>query len=163
VLISRDGGAHWARLPLPLPASLCEQSGCEVAEPEFAGATTFLVIWAYPDQALLLVTTDGGANWRLAIMPAGAGPYPRVQFFGASDAIAVSAGAQQSIGHVFYLTSDGGRKWIPAAQGMRFDGGACFDFLSPAIGFTWVPKGAPVIYETFTSGRSWKAITPRLG
>jgi photosystem II stability/assembly factor-like uncharacterized protein len=163
VLVSRDGGAHWTSLRLPLPASLCEQNGCEVAEPQFAGRTTFLVIWAFPDQALLLATTDGGATWRIVILPDGAGPYPRVRFFGTSSGIAVSAGAQGTIGRTFYLTSDGGRTWTPVAQGRRFGSSTSFDFVSSAIGCAWVTNEAPVMYQTSSSGRSWTSFVPRLG
>jgi photosystem II stability/assembly factor-like uncharacterized protein len=163
VLVSRDGGAHWTSLRLPLPASLCEQNGCEVAEPQFAGRTTFLVIWAFPDQALLLATTDGGATWRIVILPDGAGPYPRVRFFGTSSGIAVSAAAQGTIGRTFYLTSDGGRTWTPVAQGRRFGSSTSFDFVSSAIGFAWVTNEAPVMYQTSSSGRSWTSFVPRLG
>jgi photosystem II stability/assembly factor-like uncharacterized protein len=163
VLVSHDGGAHWASVPLPLPASLCEQSGCEVTEPQFGGHTTFLVIWAFPDQALLLVTTDGGATWRIVILPDRAGPYPRLRFFGESDGIAVSAGAQGTIGRTFYLTSDGGRTWTPVAQGRRFGSSTSFDFVSSAIGFAWVPNEAAVMYQTSSSGRSWASFVPRMG
>lgn len=163
VLVSRDGGAHWASPPLPVPPSACQQSGCEVPEPQSVGRTTFLVIWAYPDQALLLETTDGGATWRTVIMPAGAGPYPRVRFFGPHDAIAISAGPQGSIGRDFYLSSDGGRTWTPVAQGGRRGSGASFDFVSPAIGFTWETDGAPVMYQTSSSGQAWASFEPRLG
>jgi photosystem II stability/assembly factor-like uncharacterized protein len=111
-----------------------------------------------------LATTDGGANWRTGIMPTGAGPYPRVRFFGSADGIAVSAGSQGSIGRTFYLTSDGGRTWRPVAQGKRFGGsGASFDFVSPAVGFAWMTSGAPVMYQTSSSGRSWVAFVPLLG
>jgi len=169
VLVSRDGGAHWASPTLPIPPSVCEQSGCDVAEPQFAGRSTFLVIWAYPDQALLLVTTDGGANWRTVIMPAGAGPYPRVRFFGPADGIAISAGPQGSIGRVFYLTVDGGRSWRPVAQGIRFDGtGTNFDFVTQTTGFAWTSgegstSTTPVMRETSSSGRSWASFVPGLG
>jgi photosystem II stability/assembly factor-like uncharacterized protein len=164
VLVSRDDGTHWAIPPLPIPPSACQQSGCEVTGPQFAGPTTFLVIWAYPDQAVLLVTTDGGADWRTVIMPAGAGPYPRVTFFSAADGIVVSAGPQGSIGRIFYLTTDGGRTWQPVVQGRRFGGsGTRFDFLSPAIGYAWMTSPAPVIYQTSSSGRSWTTVVPSLG
>ncbi len=162
-LVSRDGGAHWASPQLPVPASACQQGGCEVAEPEFAGHATFLVITDYPDAALLAVTTDGGASWRTSIMPSGAGPYPRVRFFGPADGIAVSAGPQGSIGRNFYRTSDGGRTWTAVRQGRLFGlSGPSFDFVGPAVGFAWIPGSKPV-YQTSDSGRTWTAFVPRLG
>jgi photosystem II stability/assembly factor-like uncharacterized protein len=163
VLVSRDGGAHWASPPLPIPPSACQQNGCEVAEPQVVGRTTFLVIWAYPDSAVLVVTADDGADWRSVVMPARAGPYPRVRFFGPADGIAVSAGSQGSIGRTFYVTFDGGRTWKPSVQGRRFGGnGASFDFVSPAIGFAWVTGAGPVTYQTSNSGRSWTSFVPGL-
>jgi len=163
VLASRDGGAHWASPPLPIPASACQQDGCDVAAPQFAGRTTFLVISDYPDAALLVVTMDGGATWRTTIMPAGAGPYPRVRFFGQADGIAVSAGSQGSIGRDFYRTLDGGRTWTAVRQGKRFGlGGGNFDFVSPIVGFAWIPGTLPM-YQMSDSGRSWTAFVPRLG
>ena len=127
------------------------------------GRTTFLVIWAYPDSAVLVVTADDGADWRSVVMPARAGPYPRVRFFGPADGIAVSAGSQGSIGRTFYVTFDGGRTWKPSVQGRRFGGnGASFDFVSPAIGFAWVTGAGPVTYQTSNSGRSWTSFVPGL-
>jgi photosystem II stability/assembly factor-like uncharacterized protein len=162
VLVSHDGGAHWASPPLPIPASACQQDGCDVAEPQFAGHTTFLVISDYPNAALLVVTTDGGATWRTTSMPAGAGPYPRVRFFGPADGIAVSAGPQGSIGRDFYRTSDGGRTWTAVRQGKRFGlTGASFDFVSPTVGFAWIPA-AQQMYQTSDSGHSWTAFVPHL-
>ena len=112
---------------------------------------------------MLLVTTDGGTSWLAKIMPGGAGPYPRVRFFGRSDAIAVSAGPQGSIGRDFYLTSDGGRTWTAVRQGRLFGlSGPSFDFVSPAVGFAWIPGSKPV-YQTSDSGHSWTAFVPRLG
>jgi photosystem II stability/assembly factor-like uncharacterized protein len=169
LLVSRDGGAHWANQQLPIPPSACQQSGCEVAAPQFVGHTTFLQISAYPDAALLLVTTDGGGRWLTLIMPGGAGPYPRVRFFSRSDGIAVSAGSQGSIGRDFYLTSDGGRRWTAVPQGRRFGrSGSSFDFVSPTVGFAWIPGadatgGAPSMYRTADSGRTWTSSVPRAG
>ncbi len=94
VLVSRDGGAHWSSQQLPIPQSACEQSGCEVSTPQLARHTTFLPVGDYPDAALLFVSADAGVSWRTVIMPRGAGPYPRVQFFSQSEGIAVSAGSQ---------------------------------------------------------------------
>jgi photosystem II stability/assembly factor-like uncharacterized protein len=101
-------------------------------------------------------------------MPAGAGPYPRVRFFGQSDGIAVSAGPQGTIGRDFYLTSDGGLSWTVVPQGRHFgSSGEDFDFVSMAVGFAWVPGtdaigGAPKVYRTSDSGRTWTSFVPRL-
>jgi photosystem II stability/assembly factor-like uncharacterized protein len=136
-----------------------------VAEPQFARGTTFLEISAYPDQALLLVTTDDGTTWQTRIMPRGAGTYPRVQFFGARAGIAVSAGPQGSIERAFYLTSDAGQHWTAVPQGRQFgQSGADFDFRSPTAGFAWVLGAkSSTMYQTGDSGRTWEAFVPRLG
>jgi photosystem II stability/assembly factor-like uncharacterized protein len=169
ILVSRDGGARWASQQLPIPQSACEQAGCDISEPQFAGRTTFLELTDYPDAPLLFVSLDSGASWRTVIMPGGAGPYPRMQFFTAAEGIAVSAGPQGSIGRNFYLTSDGGLTWTAVPQGRIFDrSGASFDFISPTAGLAWLPPGlsaqsaAPGMYRTSDSGHTWTSFVPRL-
>jgi len=162
VLVSPDGGAQWAAAQLPLPSSAC-RGGCVAFQPQFAGDITFLEVGSYPAPAVLLVSTDAGESWQSESMPAGAGPYPRVTFFGSADAIAVSAGAQGIIGTDFYLTSDGGLSWSAVPQGRRFgSSGASFDFVSPELGFAWTSAGQQ-LYQTRDSGRTWTVSTPQLG
>ena len=166
VLASRDGGTHWAPQPVPLPARICEAGGCEVPAPQFAGRTTFLQINAYPRTGYLLVSRDGGASWKTESLPAGAGPYPRLTFFGARLGIAVSAGAQGMVGSMFYVTSDGGLSWTAVQQGKVFGRAPFgFDFVSPSTGFAWIPGadsagGAPDLEMTTNSGRTWTAFHP---
>jgi photosystem II stability/assembly factor-like uncharacterized protein len=168
VLVTTDGGAHWASQKLPLPATLCEQAGCEVPAPQSAGGTTFLEVSSYPAAAYLLVSHDAGRSWQVESLPAGAGPYPRLEFFGPSSAIAVSAGSQGSIGRDFYLTGDGGLNWTAVRQGRHFGGNwTNFDFVSSGIGYAWIAGAdsagsAPAMYRTSDSGRSWIAFTPGL-
>jgi photosystem II stability/assembly factor-like uncharacterized protein len=162
VLVSRDGGAQWTAAQLPLPSSAC-QDGCTAMQAEFAGPATVLEVGSYPAAAVLLLSTDSGQTWRTESMPAGAGPYPRVTFFGSADAIAVSAGASGVIGRDFYLTSDGGLSWTAVPQGRHFaTSGASFDFLSPQVGFAWTPNGQQ-LYQTSNSGRTWTAVVPQPG
>jgi photosystem II stability/assembly factor-like uncharacterized protein len=170
ILVTRDGGIRWASEQLPIPESACAQDGCEVSEPQFAGHTTFLPMSDFPGRALLFVSTDAGARWRTEGMPAGAGPYPRVQFFGPATAIAVSAGSQGVVGATFYLTSDGGLSWTAVPQGKHFGRrGANFDFVSSTVGFAWLLPGintaspTPKVYLTSDSGRVWTSFVPRLG
>jgi photosystem II stability/assembly factor-like uncharacterized protein len=161
VLVTRDGGAHWATQPVPLPMPDC-QSGCDVQPPQFAGATTVLSVDSYPSAAYLLVSGNSGDAWTVLRLPAGAGPYPRVTFFGATDAIAVSAGAQGVVGPDVLVTSDGGSSWTAVPQGRRFASGASFDFVSPLRGFAWFP-GSRQLYLSSDSGRTWTAVVPQLG
>lgn len=166
VLRSADGGRHWVSPSLPIPASLCESSGCDVPAPQFAGTTTFLEICAYPSAAYLLVSVNAGATWATERLPSGAGPYPRLQFFSATKGIAVSAGSQGAIERDFYLTTNGGQSWTAVRQGRRFGTGESVDFMSQRTGLAWndgiegsVP---PRLLLTTNSGRSWRMITPVL-
>jgi photosystem II stability/assembly factor-like uncharacterized protein len=162
VLVSTDGGAHWASQPLPLQMSLCP-SGCDAQPPQVAGSTTFLQVDTYPSAAYLLVTENSGGRWTVLRLPTRAGPYPRITFFGSATAIAVSAGPQGVIGSDFYLTNDGGLSWTAVAQGRQFgSSGAQFDFLNPKLGFAWIP-GSRQLYQTSDSGQTWTAVAPQLG
>ncbi len=122
VLGSRDGGAHWSAAQLPPPISACPD-GCSVQAPQFAGPATFLQIDAYPSAAYLLVSENAGGTWTELRLPAAAGPYPRLRFFGPADAIAVAAGSQGVIGRDFFVTSDGGRSWTAVVPGRQLAAG----------------------------------------
>jgi photosystem II stability/assembly factor-like uncharacterized protein len=166
VLESADGGTHWTSPSLPLSGLLCESAGCELQAPQFAGTTTFLEICVYPSAAYLLVSSNAGATWQTERLPAGAGPYPRLQWFSATDAIAVSAGAQGVIERNFYLTANGGQSWTAVRQGKRFGSGASFEFISQHTGFAWNDgldgPVQPRLFLTTNSGRSWAVIRPVL-
>ena len=170
VQLSRDGGARWSTQRLPIPEAACEPDGCTTQALLAAPGTTILELEHYPTAAQLLISADDGSSWRAEAMPAGAGPYPRVEFFGAADAIAQSAGPQGSVGSTFFVTSDGGLSWTAVPQGRHFGkGGASFDFISPSAGFAWLIPGInaasppPEVYRTLDSGHTWTSFVPRLG
>jgi hypothetical protein len=166
VLRSAAGGKQWMSPGLPLAADVCMSSGCEIPAPEFAGTATFLEISAYPAAATLLVSANDGATWQTERLPAGAGPYPRLRFFSATKAIAVSAGSQGVIERDFYLTTNGGQSWTAVRQGKRFGPDTSFDFVSQGTGLAWNDglEGPvqPRLFLTTSSGRSWRIITPVL-
>ncbi len=167
VLVTHDAGDHWAPQSLPAAALTCPD-GCWITPPQLIGQTGFLTIGRYPYTGELLVSRDGGSSWQLRYLPAGAGPYPQITFFSADSGIAVSGGAQGTIGGVFYVTADGGRSWTPVPQGRRFGQIPTYiDFVSVRDGFAWISSSgitsgpAPDMYVTTNSGRTWMAITPR--
>lgn len=169
LLVSRDGGAAWAPQPLPVSASICADGGCTLTGPQLAGGAAFLTVAAVGGKPALLVSRNLGQSWAVLPLPALAGMYPRITFFGRSAGVLVAAGAQGTLGGVFYTTADGGRTWRPVRQGTHFTRlGAAIDFASPRTGFAWTTGGdapsgsAPEMYVTANSGRTWTAFAPRL-
>ena len=169
LLVSRDGGVTWAPQPLPLPAGICGDAGCTLTGPQFTGGTGFLTVGVAADTPSLLTTRNLGQSWTALPLPAHAGWYPRITFFGPSRGVLVSAGSQGALGDVFYTTSDGGQRWRPVPQGVHFTQlGAAIDFVSPRTGFAWIQGGdatggsAPDMYETTDSGRTWTSFAPKL-
>lgn len=169
VLQSADGGRHWMSARLPVPQHACQSGGCQVPAPQFAGATTFLQVNAFPSAPYLLVSTDSGTHWTVERLPGSAGPDPRTQWFSPADGITIAAGSQQSVGARSYVTSDGGASWAAVPLSRPFgNAGASFDFVSTGTGFAWIPGtatggGRPAMYQTTDSGRTWTSFTPSLG
>ncbi len=169
-LVSRDGGGSWAAQPLPLPAGTLGTAGgpASLTGPQFAGGTGFLTVAPPPPGTpSLLGTRDAGQSWQLLALPPGAGQYPQVTFFTPADGVLVTAGPQQALGAVFYATADGGRSWTPVRQGTHFTQyGEAIDFASQQAGFAWNSggntAGAPPLYATANSGRTWHLFIPHM-
>jgi photosystem II stability/assembly factor-like uncharacterized protein len=169
-LVSHDGGGSWAAQPLPLPAGTLGTAGgpAFLTGPQFAGGTGFLTVAPPPPGTpSLLDTRDGGQTWQLLTLPTGAGQYPQVNFFTPADGVLVTAGPQQALGAVFYVTADGGQSWTPVPQGTHFTQyGYAIDFASQQAGFAWNSGGnivpPPPLYATTNSGRTWHPFIPHL-
>jgi photosystem II stability/assembly factor-like uncharacterized protein len=170
LLVSHDGGGSWAAQPLPLPAdSLGPPNGpAFLTGPQFADGTGFLTVAPQPPGIpALLDSPDQGQTWQLLTLPSSAGQYPQVKFLTPADGVLVTAGPQQALGAVFYLTTDGGRSWTPVPQGTHFTQyGEAIDFASQQAGFAWDSgadtAGAPPLSATTNSGRTWHLFTPHL-
>jgi photosystem II stability/assembly factor-like uncharacterized protein len=169
LLVSRDGGAAWTPQPLPVSAGSCGDGGCTLTGPQLTGGAAFLTVAAAGGKPALLVSRNLGQTWATLPLPALAGMYPRITFFGRSAGVLVAAGAQGALRDVFYTTADGGKTWRPVRQGTHFTQlGAAIDFASPRTGFAWITGGdvasgpAPQMYVTANSGRTWIAVAPRL-
>jgi photosystem II stability/assembly factor-like uncharacterized protein len=169
LLVSHDGGLTWGTQSLPVPAGTCSDMDCSVTGPQFTGGAGFLTVTQENSTAALLATRDTGQTWQPVPLPAGSREYPQIKFFGPRSGVLVPAGSQDSLGTVFYVTSDGGDTWTAVPQGVHFDeNGTTVDFVSPTAGFAWLPgadtQGAtpPPVYETANSGRTWTSFTPLL-
>jgi photosystem II stability/assembly factor-like uncharacterized protein len=173
LLVSRDRGVTWTPQPLPVPVTVCGDTGCVITGPQFTDGTGFLTVGAYGGAPTLLATRDLGRSWHTVSLPAGYAhkkyPYPQVEFFDPRHGIVVPGGSQGKIGAVFFTTADGGGTWTAVPQGVHFTQlGAAIDFVSPAVGFAWILGGdwqgasPPPVYETTNSGRTWTRFTPRL-
>ena len=170
LLVSHDGGGSWAAQPLPLPAgTLGPPNGpAFLTGPQFADGTGFLTVAPQPPGTpSLLDSPDQGQTWQLLTLPSSAGQYPQVKFLTPADGVLVTAGPQQALGAVFYLTTDGGRSWTPVPQGTHFTQyGEAIDFASQQAGFAWNSgadtAGAPPLSATTNSGRTWHLFTPHL-
>jgi photosystem II stability/assembly factor-like uncharacterized protein len=122
-----------------------------------------------PGTPSLLDTQDRGQTWQLLTLPSGAGQYPQVKFFTPADGVLVTAGPQEALGAVFYLTANGGQSWTPVPQGTHFTQyGEAIDFASQQAGFAWNSGGntigvpPPPLYATANSGRTWHLLIPHL-
>jgi len=169
-LVTQDGGGRWTAQPVPLPAgALGPRSGpASLTGPQFVGGTGFLTVAPEPPGTpSLLGTRDRGQTWQLLALPSGAGQYPQVKFFTPADGVLVTAGPQEALGAVFYVTADGGRSWTPVPQGTHFtQHGEAIDFASQQAGLAWNSGGsavaAPPLYATSNSGRTWHLFIPHL-
>jgi len=169
LLVSRDGGVRWEPQPLPVPASMCGDTGCELTGPQFTDGAGFITVGSVAATPALLVSRDLGQTWQSLPLPAGSGAYPQIQFFGPLRGVLVPGGPQGTIGDVFYTTSDGGQTWTAVPQGNHFtQNGAAVEFVSSAAGFAWflggdTPGAAPQpVYATTDSGRTWTSFSPLL-
>ena len=172
LLVSHDGGGSWAAQPLPLPAgTLVALSGpAFLTGPQFAGGTGFLTVAPPPPGTpSLLDSRNRGQTWQLLTLPPRAGQYPQVKFFTPANGVLVTAGPQEALGAVFYVTADGGQSWTPVAQGTHFTQyGYAIDFASQQAGFAWNSGGStvgvppPPLYATTNSGRTWHLFIPHL-
>lgn len=169
VFVTHDGGSTWAAQPLPVPVTAGEAGPPSVTGPRFTGGTGFLTVAPESGSPSLLATEDLGQSWNFLPLPAGAGQYPQVSFFSATQGVVVPAAAQDAIGTVFYTTDNGGKTWTPVQQGTHFTQlGGAVDFVSPQDGFAWTLAGdaqsatPPPIYATTNSGSTWTPFTPAL-
>jgi photosystem II stability/assembly factor-like uncharacterized protein len=164
LLVSRDGGRHWAA-PV-LPALPCADSCGSGAGPQFFGQTGFLVVGGTASQPSLLVSHNLGLTWQRATLPRGAGKYPDVQFLSPSDGIVMPLVPEGNRVPTAYITVNGGRTWTAAPQGLRVTDAELlsFGFVSSRTWFAWygqpqTPGQASVLFTTRNSGRTWTSTT----
>jgi photosystem II stability/assembly factor-like uncharacterized protein len=136
VFVTRDGGAHWTRQPLPTKHLLLGGAFVDYTRGWLVGAG-----------ATILQTKDGGTTWQSGFVREGSG----VRFTAASFAGDRLGWAVGSAGRVF-TTSDGGRMWFAQRSNVDSD---LFDvkFISAAEG--WAAGSAGTLLHTVDGGVRW--------
>lgn len=135
------------------------KSGCE-ASLRGLSAVNDLVCWTSGSDGTVLITVDGGKNWKNC-SPRG---YENLQFrdihaFDQNRALILSAGLPA----VILKTADGGKSWKEVYHnenpGIFFD---AMDFWDEQKGlaFSDAPDRKPFIIKTTNGGESWKQIDP---
>ena len=119
---------------------------------------------------VLLVTTDGGANWEGRSLPVGAGTLIHLTCTSAARCVGVfstSTNVYSSDG-VAYVTNDGGGSWTPAdTDGVLLQILSCTQ--STCVGSGFIPGPTPTPHVTIVnlysndSGSTWSEATVPLG
>jgi len=125
VLVSHDGGSHWAAAPLPIVSGEVQGVACRGSSTCVAvGATIHASGVTVQSRPIALFSSDGGGSWTAAAVPDGA-PTPKG---GGPDAVAcVSAASCIAVGDIFdwclcgtgapgaygqtWTTGNGGKTW----------------------------------------------------
>ena|SRR5438105_1756349 len=139
--------------------------------PQLSGTTNRLqavspvderVVWASGINGTYVVTTDGGATWRAAVVP-GAETLQFRDVQGVSEKIAYLLAAGPGTNSRIYKTVNGGKTWklefeAPDDQSYFYD---CFAFWTPKRGITMADgRNATGQFPAIrtTDGNTWKSI-----
>ena len=162
-----DGGAKWR--PVAGTCTGYELSGLDFVSPTtgFAVGGQYLKYSGYGQEEVVLKTTDGGGQWRLAWRATIASPndldanfFAQVGFFSPEVGLALdggmTAGANGPVGGHLWRTVDGGRAWAELPeQGLRL----ALDGPDGA----WLVEGksgqeGDVLWRSLDRGRSWSPV-----
>jgi photosystem II stability/assembly factor-like uncharacterized protein len=174
LLATHDGGQTWsqiAELPLTGVRQPPEQPSLTLSFPDEQHG------WAIPRDGRLLRTTDGGAHWEVAPLPAGKSAVSGVAFSTPVAGCVQVMGADGSLS--VYSSSDGGSTWTqaPAVGGAAACAGGVigqawrgspppgvsgrWSVLDARIdGSAWVTvEGSNKLWATRDSGKTWRQYT----
>ena len=180
VLVTRDGGASWADIPVPVTATellgvSCASSSSCVA----VGTNDFVSSTGTSLDPVTLFTSDAGATWHEGSIPAGLSALTGVSCPSSSDCFALgyeNATATQQASTAVISSTDGGATWQVSASfpALGFSpfviGGIACAYTSTclAVGITYsfstsgtspATLVAPASVETTDGGATW-ALSP---
>jgi photosystem II stability/assembly factor-like uncharacterized protein len=149
-------------VPQHIAPQWLRQSSGTTARLRGVSAVSATVVWASGADGVYLKTTDGGANWRAAIVPgAEALDFRDVEAFDANTAYLLSIGEGER--SRIYKTTDGGEHW--QLQFTNTNPKAFFDALAfwdadRGVAVSDAVDGRFVVIRTTDGGANWKEIPP---
>ena len=162
ILVTRDGGRTWSRVPKEaLPAALRNEGA-------FAASGTNVAVFGHDlvwigtgaaSRSRVLRSVDGGRTWAVADTPLASGPSSgifSIAFADSRNGIVVGGDYKKDLesGHHAAITSDGGHTWSPAAlSGFRSVVAAV-----PGASRSWLAVGPSGSDVSTDGGRTWTQI-----
>ena len=164
MLITRDGGEHWSKIP-------CEQLPPALdGEGAFAASNTNIAIignrcWIATSKSRILYSEDMGASWVVANTPvkseaASQGIYSLV-FSDALTGFAIGGDYTKAAGNEFNKarTLDGGLSWESVASGTDPGYKSCVQFVPETDGLGLVAVGFTGISYSADGGITWRSLS----
>ncbi|MGA9237532.1 WD40/YVTN/BNR-like repeat-containing protein [Robiginitalea sp.] len=165
ILISRDGGKHWSKIPCNrLPEAL-------PGEGAFAASDTNIAIWGdfcwvASNKGRIYFSADKGETWKVRQSPVTSatdsfGLYS-LAFYDAETGYAAGGDYTNPKGNLSnkISTSDGGKTWMLRAQGETPGYLSCVQFVPGRGGRELVGVSFNGIYYSKDSGQTWNLLDP---
>ncbi len=165
ILISRDGGKHWSKIPCDrLPEALPGEGAFAASDTNIAISGDFC--WVASNKGRIYFSADKGENWEVSQSPVTSatdsfGLYS-LAFYDAEIGYAAGGDYTNPKGNLSnkISTSDGGKTWMLQAQGEAPGYLSCVQFVPGRGARDLVGVSFNGIYYSKDSGQTWDQLDP---
>ncbi|MBT8322248.1 MAG: oxidoreductase, partial [Eudoraea sp.] len=165
IIITRDGGHTWAKVPCTVLPPALEGEGA------FAASNTNVAIdgdkaWIATTKSRIFFTPDKGRSWEVLQTPVVHGKETEgiysIAFYNAELGFVIGGDytkAEVNTGNKA-ITRDGGASWELVAEGMDPGYKSCVQFVPNSGGQAIVALGYTGISHSSDAGANWKMLSP---